>query len=273
MTNTYKNKYCYWCGKSCIDNGIDIKQCLKSSIINETRWMRSDTHTINGLSAYKLGTEASNSLVEITIGNSNSTPTCYYMTKVYKRDMSGNETLIAEGAVVSYNYGANSTTTLSNTLNIPETNLEDTDCIVVKIYANLNINPPTTLRATFVSEVLNTNKLPVSTVTIYYRVRRTKAYIGGEYLYGFYYRFGTSTDNSRIENFNYQQEISVSLCSFCIKFPTVGVMYDWMGIVANYALSNKSVILNKIVYNEETGKYDVYFTYYDNDLARQGWVA
>jgi len=26
MTNTYKNKYCDWCGKSCIDNGIDIKQ-------------------------------------------------------------------------------------------------------------------------------------------------------------------------------------------------------------------------------------------------------
>jgi len=63
------------------------------------------------------------------------------------------------------------------------------------------------------------------------------------------------------------------LCSFCIKFPTVGVMWDWMGIVANYALSNKSVILGKIVYNEETGKYDVYFTYYDNDMARQGWVA
>ena len=66
---------------------------------------------------------------------------------------------------------------------------------------------------------------------------------------------------------------NASLCSFCIKFPTVGVMYDWMGIVANYALSDKSVILNKIVYNEETGKYDVYFTYYDNEQARQGWVA
>ena len=77
---------------------------------------------------------------------------------------------------------------------------------------------------------------------------------------------------SEMHSGNATQEYSY-LCSFCIKFPTVGVMYDWMGIVANYALSDKSVILDKIEYNEETGKYDVYFTYYDNEQARSGWVA
>jgi len=83
---------------------------------------------------------------------------------------------------------------------------------------------------------------------------------------------GKSNIDSEMHSGNATQGYSY-LCSFCIKFPTVGVMWDWMGIIANYALTDKSVILNKIVYNEETGKYDVYFTYYDNDLARQGWVA
>lgn len=63
------------------------------------------------------------------------------------------------------------------------------------------------------------------------------------------------------------------LCSFCIKFPTVGVMYDWMGIIANYALTNKSVILDSMEYDEESEKWIISFTYYDNDQVRMGWVV
>jgi len=171
----------------------------------EERWMRSDQDTVNGLTTYKWGTSASSSTVEVNTGELEEPGYCYYKVKIYKRSKTGVETLICEGAQVNYSTGTGNTTTIYSTLNIPETSLEDTDAIVVKVYADTTINPPTTLRATFISEVLDANKLPAHTVTVYYRVRRARYDMGGgEYDYLFYYRFGTSTDNSRITNFQYQ---------------------------------------------------------------------
>jgi hypothetical protein len=50
-------------------------------------------------------------------------------------------------------------------------------------------------------------------------------------------------------------------------------MIKWMGIIADYAISDKSVILGTIDYDEETEKYTINYTWYDNEQAREGWVA
>jgi hypothetical protein len=41
----------------------------------------------------------------------------------------------------------------------------------------------------------------------------------------------------------------------------------------DYTLTNKSVVLDSIDYDEESGEYTINFTYYDNPQVREGWVA
>jgi hypothetical protein len=163
----------------------------------ETRYMRSDQHTVNGLLAYKLGTSQSATLLSVLINvyDRNVYVTQYFGIKVWKRDVNGVETLIADiGAIAS----ASSSGLISGTINIPLISLNSTDAIVVEVYAD-DFSPPTTLRATFITEQLGAQSLNASTWTVYYYLYR--AYAAATQQTSYFFRFGTSTYNSHIENF------------------------------------------------------------------------
>ena len=83
---------------------------------------------------------------------------------------------------------------------------------------------------------------------------------------------GKSMIASEAQTGNTTQDGAI-LCSFCIQFPTVQVMYAWMGIIADYAISDKRVTLTSVTYDEGTGKYTINFKYNDDDMVRSGWVA
>ncbi len=174
--------------------------------VSETRYMRSDTHTVNTITGYKLDTAESASLLEISIGSqTGGTPTCYYGIKVYKAALDGTKTPISDGvvAIASLPAGASATTTISASWTCPQTGLNATDAVLIELYADLNVSPPTTLRRTWITEQLGAAQLNSATWTVYYRVKRTRTYdeVTGLYIYTFTFRHGISTDSSYITNF------------------------------------------------------------------------
>jgi len=174
----------------------------------ENRYMRSDQETVNSTIFYKLLTTESASLVEIlTYYQMGGSPVCYYGIRVWKRSAAGVETEITAGnavAVVSCPAGGSGSFTIGATWTCPLTDLDPTDRIVVRVYAD-NSNPPTTLRAEYITEALGADTLDNALWTVYYRVRRLRFYDPDTelYTYWFYFRFGISGDDSYIENFSW----------------------------------------------------------------------
>jgi hypothetical protein len=117
----------------------------------------------------------------------------YFIVKVYK--LSGAvETLIA----TSDEDGTDRSAYVSLTCAVPETAMLASDQIRIKVYTD-DHSTPTTLRATFTTEALGASQIDAATWTFYCYVRRI--YTGG--IASYYFYFGTSTYNSRIENFTW----------------------------------------------------------------------
>jgi len=167
---------------------------------SETRYMRSDQHTINGLTAYKLSTtqSASSIYASRTIMGEVSG---YWGIRVWKRPSGGVETEITSGSPVaivsrsSDGYGLQ-----SNTWSCPQTSLESTDAIVVRVYHG-NTNPPQYLARTFITEQLNASQLDVALWTVYYYTYRS--YDAGTDITTLRFYHGSSGYNSRIEDFTW----------------------------------------------------------------------
>jgi hypothetical protein len=180
----------------------------------ETRYFRSDQQTVNAVTAYVLGTSESASKLQISIGSEENSPTCYYGIKVYKVSSSGTKTLISSGvvAIVSLAAGATFTGTAQNHWDCPLTSLAATDAVLIELYADLNTNPPTTLRRTWITEQLGATQLDAATWTVYYRVSRTRIYDPetGYYSYSFYFNHGISTDSSYITNFSWSVTVAAA---------------------------------------------------------------
>ena len=168
----------------------------------ETRYMRSDQQTVNGLTAYILGTSQSAVLKELTIDTST---TIYVGIRVWVRHVDGSETEVLglagqASAIVPYSAGTAQTITLNAGFEVAsDVNLVSTDAIRVDVYADIS-NPPTALLCSFVTEQLGANILNSASWTVYYRLRRTKS-VGG--MSTFYYRFGVAGDDSYITNFTW----------------------------------------------------------------------
>ena len=127
----------------------------------ETRYHRSDQHTINGLSAYQLKTSNSSSVVYSDLGGLFIDPVCYWRSDVYVRHSNGNEDLIgSDVAEVSRNGDGEGYQ--SNTWNCPETNLATTDAL--KIVEKIVIESESVTRS-FITEQLGATKLEASTWT------------------------------------------------------------------------------------------------------------
>jgi len=139
----------------------------------ETRFYRSDQHTVNGLTAYKLLLEKSG--VGRTFGYARAGA---YLAgnlgiRVWKRDSTGAETEVTGGspvAVVTFVDG-DFHVEESATWNCPQTALNPTDCVVVRVYARIPAGSGTwTLMtgAVFATEQLGAQCLDASTWTVYY---------------------------------------------------------------------------------------------------------
>jgi hypothetical protein len=163
----------------------------------ETRYFRSDTHTINGLTAYKLLT--SNTATTLTISISN--PSVYWIgIRVWKRSANGVETEITSGNAVAVALitGTDTFEQVSGTWNCPQTSLASTDAIVVRVYLCDGYGGSQTLFATFITEQLGASQLDSATWTVYYWAR---IYGSPDIGYSAQFAFGSSTRNSCIVNF------------------------------------------------------------------------
>ncbi|MCK5038385.1 MAG: FG-GAP repeat protein, partial [Thermoplasmata archaeon] len=166
-----------------------------SSSTTEIRYMRSDSATVNGLTADSLSTTQSTTAQTTTL---TSTTIIYAGIRVWKRDSGGTETEITSGTAVAI-ASATSTAIVSGTWSCPQTALAATDSIVVRWYAD-GATPPTNLIQDFTTEQLGATQLDANTWTVYYYLSERQ---NGDSV-----SWGTSTANTRVEDFKWSASVS-----------------------------------------------------------------
>jgi hypothetical protein len=167
--------------------------------------MRYDTQTVNGLTAYKLGTSQTTSYRVLSY----SQPT-YFVSgdfgfRVWKRDSSGVETEITDGnPVVVATLYLGDFALYSKAWNCPQVSLNPTDAIVVRVYAR-PYGGAWNLLATFITEQLGTTILnsAIWTVYLYCQYEEYEDPNTGQISYRLRFWWGTTLYNSRIENFTF----------------------------------------------------------------------
>jgi len=164
----------------------------------ETRYMRNDQHTVNGLTAYKLGltqTTISGYALLMVSGDKRID----WGIRVWKRTSLGAVTELTPSVPVAQVYRDSDGSGLqSATWGPSAVALEDTDAIVVKVYMRDHVST-WQLKTTFITEQLGAKNLVGTTWTVYYYTTRSYLVKTDTTSGGFYW--GTSTYNSRIENF------------------------------------------------------------------------
>jgi len=169
----------------------------------ETRFMRGDQYTVNDLTAYILGTAQSDvaRVYSRTHTGYTAIPVAWGI-RVWKRHADGTEEEITSGSrVATVARDEDGSGIQSATWDCPETSLDPTDAIVVRVYqAMLGTDY---LAAEFITEQLNAEQLNASTWTVYYWTAWSARYRDPYYYTTGYFRWGTSTYNSRIEGFTY----------------------------------------------------------------------
>jgi hypothetical protein len=159
----------------------------------ETRYFRSDTHTVNGLTAYQLKTVNTTTLTSV------SGDYQWWGIRVFVRHADGTEEEVTDGTPVAQVFVTDAGW-YSATWNCPSRSLQPTDAIVVRLYNALSSTGPWTLKREWITEQLNAQSLDASTWTVYYNFDVRVAvidYIATTYVF----RHGNATYNSRIEGF------------------------------------------------------------------------
>jgi len=114
---------------------------------------RSDTHAQNGLTAYKLSPANSSALLLDELGSNASLPvTACVGVKLFRRQPSGAETELTGGVsgLASHVFSATGTVTKAGaTVSVTHPKINSDDVLVVRVYADLGTNPPTTFRRAF----------------------------------------------------------------------------------------------------------------------------
>jgi len=166
----------------------------------ETRYMRNASTTVNGLTAYELGATRTANPTSVYISAAGNL-TAYWGIRVWKRSSDGVETEITGGTPVAVVRRSADGAGLQNAAwSCPETPLNPTDSIVVRLYIRLGTGAWTE-KAAFTTERLGTTILNAATWTVYLYTGR--AYdVDFDITYAPFY-WGTSTYDSRIENFTW----------------------------------------------------------------------
>lgn len=168
------------------------------------RYMRTDTHTVNGLTAYKLGVTRSASSLFYT-KTADGSLTVYWGVRAWVRHSNGVEQEISlDGQTGTPKAVVSRSTTgggmQSNTVNVAQTTLQSTDSLVVRVYMKLG-SGSWNLCATFTTEQLQATKINSATWTVYYHTDRFWSSSTNRTTGKFYW--GTATYNSRIQNLRY----------------------------------------------------------------------
>lgn len=175
----------------------------------ETRYFRSDQHTINGLSAYALLNTQGTTFTQVSRYKTSPFGLISMLgVRVWRRLDDGSEVEITDGspaAVVSVDPGYQGY--VSKTWDCPETTLNSTDAIVVRVYQRFYGEESWQLLATFITERLNAQSLNAATWTVQYWVYAT--YTGNRTI--IYFGFGDSAHNSYIDNFSWTVAVTYNL--------------------------------------------------------------
>ena len=178
----------------------------------ETRYFRSDTHTVNTLEVKILGTSKSgNGGSEEVDWQSTTQQDAYVRLYVDKVLEDGTQVHICEGATVTIS--PNETAVKSAGLSVPETSLNTTDAILVEVQYSTDGETWTglssvTLGADWITEQLGATILNAATWTVYYDLDYESTYSPFTRRYTNYLRFRYDGDyQSRIENFTYGEAI------------------------------------------------------------------
>lgn len=142
----------------------------------EIRYMRGNYWTVNGLFARKLALDQGNAVILSEAFDGSLTG--YWGMRAWKRNEVGTETEITGGtaeAIVSRS--TVSSGIQSTTWECPETALESTDAIVVRVYVGVS-SPPSLEKAEFITEQLGASQLDNVNWTIYYWTQRSVAISG-----------------------------------------------------------------------------------------------
>jgi len=192
--------------------------------VSETRYYRSDTHTINGLNAYQLGTsQSATGLTDFTNGVNLESPYCVngrWQADVFKRDAAGTETAL--GSNIAQLVG-NYSEYYSATWAAPQTALSSTDAInVVEKLDSPDISIPVATR-TWITPQLNATQLDAATWTFWRYCAYSCPYPPDGYVrlvrWGLFH--GSSDYNTRIENFSYTPAVSYVDCGLRIRTATL----------------------------------------------------
>jgi len=164
----------------------------------ETRYFRSDTHLINGLTAYQLKTsQTTTSLYFEALSPINGAYTVYYYFQILKRDVNGNETLIVDWTLHSSRSASGSGLVSANWA-CPATSLSGTDAIRVNLRVKVSTNQTD---RSFITEQLGASSLDSATWTIWLYTYCVRGSTAGKTIGRIYH--GDSTYDSRILNFTY----------------------------------------------------------------------
>jgi hypothetical protein len=170
----------------------------------ETRYFKNASVTVNGLSAYALATDLSE-----TFRSTYKYVTTYYSganvgIDVAVRHADGTETgIISKGAQVSITQG-DSYVLKSATVNAPQTSLANTDSIVVRVYCQLGTTWYLIGSAVFTTEQLGASSLDAATWTVYYYLSMSGTIGKNTYVYFFW----DDSYQSRIEGFTWTSGVS-----------------------------------------------------------------
>jgi len=172
----------------------------------ETRHFRSDSWTVNGLTAKKAYWQQSSSSSYVTrsvTGQSSGTLAAYFSYRVFVRDSEGAESEITSGysSFEVSTTASSSPTEKTDSYSVSEMSLALTDSLVIRVYGKVGTASYSQM-AVFTTEQLSASTLNATTWTAYFWVKRT-AYQNpktGYYDYTLYFYFGSSTYDSRIEN-------------------------------------------------------------------------
>jgi hypothetical protein len=174
-------------------------------MVAETRYMRSDSHVINGLDALKLLTSNTSSMVDGTTAASGNL-TLYWGIRVWVRHADESEDEITSGTpVAQVSRAAVGSGMQSNTWDCPETALNNTDAIVVRVYIKFS---DWWLAGFFITNQAQNwdspTQLDSATWTVHYHTERT--YDSKLNMTGGHFRYGhVDTHNSRIENYTWSE--------------------------------------------------------------------
>jgi hypothetical protein len=160
----------------------------------ETRYMRSDQQTINGLTAYILGLTQTAAYAYVSAAYEGRAA-AYFDIQIAVRHADGTETILLNWYTFATR-GVSGSGYQTYSFSCPATTLSPTDAIVVRLRAR---NTGGSETATFITEQLGASALPAATWTFYVYTVATVTATGSLAEID----FGDSAHNTRVENFTW----------------------------------------------------------------------